>query len=67
MVLLTTSEISEKWDLSTRRITTLCNEGRIEGAVLKGNTWLIPDNAEKPICKKRGRKKADNNYGVNEL
>jgi len=67
MELLTTSELSEKWDISTRRITTLCNEGRIEGAVLKGNTWLIPESAEKPICQKRGRKKAENNNGINGL
>lgn len=24
----------------------LCTEGRIEGAILKGNTWLIPENTE---------------------
>ena len=25
-----------------------CKEGRINGAVLKGNVWLIPKDAEKP-------------------
>ena len=48
MELLTTSEMAKKWDISRRRVTTLCAEGRIEGAILKGNTWLIPENAEKP-------------------
>ena len=48
MELLTTSEMAKKWDISRRRVTTLCAEGRIEGAILKGNTWLIPENTEKP-------------------
>ena len=48
MELLTTSEMAKKWDISRRRVTTLCTEGRIEGAILKGNTWLIPENTEKP-------------------
>ena len=67
MELLTTSEVSKRWNISTRRITTLCNEGRIDGAVLKGNTWLIPDNAKKPICQKRGRKKAEDCNGANGI
>ena len=25
-----------------------CKDGRIKGAVLKGKTWLVPPNAEKP-------------------
>ena len=44
MELLTTSEMAKKLDIS-RTVTTLCAEGRIEGAILKGNTWLIPENA----------------------
>ena len=56
MDLLTTSEMAKKWDISRRRVTTLCAEGRIEGAILKGNTWLIPENAEKPDDLRRVRK-----------
>ena len=56
MELLTTSEMAKKWDISRRRVTTLCAEGRIEGAILKGNTWLIPENAEKPDDARRVRK-----------
>jgi DNA (cytosine-5)-methyltransferase 1 len=55
MELLTTSEMAKKWDIS-RRVTTLCAERRIEGAILKGNTWLIPENAEKPDDPRRVRK-----------
>ncbi len=45
---LTTSEIAEKWGISRRRVTTLCREGRLEGAVLKGKTWLVPEDTVKP-------------------
>ena len=48
MELLTTTEMSEKWNISRRRIATLCKNGRVPGSVLKGKTWLIPNNAEKP-------------------
>ena len=53
---LTTSELAEKWDISRRRVTLLCSQGRIKGAILKGNTWLIPENAEKPDDPGRVRK-----------
>ena len=56
MELLTTSEMAKKWDVSRRRVKTLCAQGRIEGAILKGNTWLIPENAEKPDDPRRVRK-----------
>ncbi len=44
----TTAEVAEKWGITRRRVSKLCSEGRVEGAVLKGHTWLIPDDAEKP-------------------
>lgn len=56
MELLTTSEMAKKWDISRRRVSTLCVQGRIEGAILKGNTWLIPENAKKPDDPRRVRK-----------
>lgn len=56
MELLTTSEIAEKWNISRRRVSTLCAQGRIEGAILRGNTWLIPDDAKKPDDPRRVRK-----------
>lgn len=42
------SEISKKWGIKERRINTLCLEGRIKGAIKFGNTWAIPEDAEKP-------------------
>lgn len=48
MTQLTTAELAEKWNISQRRVAIYCKEGRIPGAVLKGRTWLIPEDAEKP-------------------
>lgn len=56
MELLTTTQMAEKWNISRRRVTTLCREGRIEGATLIGNTWLIPEDAKKPDDPRRVRK-----------
>ncbi len=41
------SDASVKWGISNRRIVTLCNEGRIDGAIKFGNTWAIPDGYRK--------------------
>lgn len=48
MEFLTTVEMSEKWNITSRRIGVLCATGRIEGAIKKGKTWLIPADAVKP-------------------
>ena len=56
MDFLTTAEMSEIWDISTRRISLLCSEGRVEGGVKKGKTWLIPKDTKKPEDPRRVRK-----------
>jgi hypothetical protein len=48
MEYLTTVELSKKWGISSRRIGILCAEGRIEGVIKKGKTWLIPSDSVKP-------------------
>lgn len=53
---ITVKEASEKWGLGIRMVTLYCTEGRIAGAVKKGNLWLIPEDAAKP--EDRRRKKA---------
>ncbi len=52
MEYLTTVELSAQWNITSRRIGVLCADGRIEGAVKKGKTWLIPANAKKPSDKR---------------
>lgn len=45
---LTVKEAGEKWSISGRMVTYYCEAGRIDGAVKKGNLWLVPANAVKP-------------------
>jgi hypothetical protein len=53
MEYLTVKEMGEKWGISARMVTYYCVGGRIEGAEKKGNLWLVPINAEKPIDGRR--------------
>lgn len=46
---------SKRWELSERRITALCRNGRIEGARKNGGLWHIPENAEKPEDGRRNK------------
>ena len=48
MTYVTTAELAQKWGISQRRVAIYCKEGRFEGAVLKGRTWLIPGDVKKP-------------------
>lgn len=49
---LTTKQIAEKWNISQRRVSKLCAEGRISGAQLMGKTWLVPVDTKKPDDKR---------------
>lgn len=48
-------EASLKWNLTERRITSLCRDGRIPGARKEGRAWLIPANTQKPEDKRSAR------------
>ncbi len=48
MDILTIKEASLLWGISVRRITVLCNEGRIDGAKKIAGSWLLPKDAQKP-------------------
>ena len=49
MTYLKVSEAAQKWGISDRRVRKLCAEGRINGVIRKGNLYLIPDDAVRPI------------------
>lgn len=48
MQYLSAAETAKKWKISERSVRNYCAKGRVEGAVLKGKTWKIPADAEKP-------------------
>ena len=53
MEYLSVKEIADKWGLSERSVRNYCAQGRIEGAILKGKIWQIPQDAQKPSRKTR--------------
>ena len=59
--LLTVKKISELWNMEERKITALCREGRITGAIKQGKSWMIPAKTKKPEDKrvKSGRYKKE--------
>ena len=48
MQYLSAAEAAKKWKISERSVRNYCAQGRVAGAVLKGKTWKIPADAEKP-------------------
>lgn len=69
MAYLTTAEFSNKWNISNRMIAYYCANGRIQGALKKGKTWLIPADASKPLDKRYSNRKVtidDNADFINE-
>lgn len=48
MEILTTKKASELWGISARRITALCEQGRIHGAIKESGIWILPANSKKP-------------------
>lgn len=57
MEYITIKEAAEKWNLSVRRVQTICNEGMIQGTIKFGHAWAIPKDAEKPADKRIKTKK----------
>ena len=52
---ISAKEAAEKWNISQRRVSVLASENRIKGAMMVGNMWIIPSNAEKPVDKRTVR------------
>jgi len=49
------SKAAEKWGISARRVRVLCAEGKIDGVIRKGNLYMIPATAAKPMDGRKGR------------
>lgn len=50
---LSVTQAAEKWGISTRRVRLLCANGEIDGVTRKGNLYMIPADAEKPMDKRK--------------
>ncbi len=50
---ITVTQAAEKWGLSTRRVRLLCANGDIAGVTRRGNIYVIPEEAEKPMDRRK--------------
>ena len=50
------SDAAEKFDISKRRVQTLCEQGRFEGATLVDGMWRIPSAVQKPADRRKKAK-----------
>lgn len=46
---MSVKEAARLWDLSERRVSSFCKEGKIEGAFKDKHAWRIPVDAQKPL------------------
>lgn len=49
MTYMKVREAAARWQITERRITMLCRDGRISSAKKEGKSWLIPADAPKPL------------------
>ena len=54
---LSAKELAEKWNISRRRVQILCEEGRVDGAYKVSKVWIIPEDAEKPVDRRKVAKR----------
>lgn len=45
---ISVKEAARRWNLTERRVSGLCKNGSIPGAIKNGRSWEIPEIAEKP-------------------
>lgn len=57
MAYMTVREAAGKWEISERLVQKYCAQGRILGAKKFGNSWGIPDHADKPLDPRRPTEK----------
>ncbi len=45
---MSVKEVAKLWNITERRVSALCKEGKVTGAIKHGKSWAIPIDAEKP-------------------
>ena len=49
MTYISVNDAAVKWNISERRVQQMCKSGEIEGAVKKGRSWFVPEEAPQPV------------------
>lgn len=66
MEYLTTVEMSEVWNISSRRIGVLCADGRIEGVIKKAKAKIVHVIPGGAVCKIVEKKKEEGDIDENK-
>ena len=53
MEMISVADCAAKWGAAERTVRNYCANDRIPGAVLKGKTWFIPEDAVRPARKNK--------------
>ena len=61
---LSSMETAKAMGITVRRVQQMCKQGEISGAVKKGHSWLIPENAVWPDS---GEKKKPMPIGISDF
>lgn len=67
MKYISVEEFAKRIETSERNVRNYCVQGRIDGAILKGKSWLIPETATKPERVGKSFLNNDEIKSVNEL
>lgn len=59
MKYISVREAANKWGLTIRRIQTLCQNHAIDGAVRWGRDWMIPDDANRPVDRRKKKQEKE--------
>ena len=46
---ISAKEVAVKWGVSSRWVTVLCSQGKLNGAVKEKNRWMLPEDITRPI------------------
>lgn len=46
---MTTKEAAEKWGITQRQVQVHCKKNRIPGVVTHGTSYMIPEDATRPV------------------
>ncbi len=54
---LSVADFAKKWNMSERGVRNYCSKGKLPGAYIRGKTWMIPADSERPV--RAGKKTTD--------
>ncbi|MPN07676.1 hypothetical protein SDC9_154947 [bioreactor metagenome] len=52
---MTVQDAAKKWSVTSRQVQLWCKEKKIPGAHMYSRIWVIPENAGRPITKRKAK------------